>query len=115
MSILNIKNVYKRYTNNKNNYVNVLNNINLKIEENEFVGIMGTSGSGKTTLLNISSGIDKCNEGEVYILNNNISNMKKNELSIFRRKNIGMVFQDFNLIDSLTVKENIMVPLILDK
>lgn len=115
MKVLEMKNVYKKYSNNKKVNTIVLKNINLELKSNEFVGIMGTSGSGKTTLLNVASGIDKCDEGEINIWDNNICKMKKNELSLFRRKNIGMVFQDFNLLSSLTVKENIMVPLILDK
>jgi ABC-type lipoprotein export system ATPase subunit len=115
MNILEMKNVCKKYSlNNKVNTM-VLRNINMTLENNEFLGIMGTSGSGKTTLLNVASGIDKCDEGEINIWDNNICKMKKNELSLFRRSNIGMVFQDFNLLSSLTVKENIMVPLILDK
>lgn len=115
MNVLEIKNVCKKYNNNKKVSVPVLKNINLILENNEFLAIMGASGSGKTTLLNVASGIDKCNNGEINIWNNNICKMKKNELSLFRRSNIGMVFQDFNLLSSLTVKENIMVPLILDK
>lgn len=115
MNILKMKNVYKKYTTNGKIKVNALNNINLTLENNEFVAVMGTSGSGKTTLLNVASGIDRCDTGEIHIWENNICEMKKNELSLFRRNNIGMVFQDFNLLNSLTVKENIMVPLILDE
>lgn len=114
MNILEMKNVYKKYSNKKVDSV-VLKNINLELKNNEFVSIMGSSGSGKTTLLNVASGIDKCDEGEINIWNNNICKMNKNELSLFRRSNIGIVFQDFNLLSSLTVKENIIVPLILDK
>lgn len=114
MNILEMKNVYKKYSNKKVDAV-VLKNINLELKNNEFVSIMGSSGSGKTTLLNVASGIDKCDEGEINIWNNNICKMNKNELSLFRRSNIGIVFQDFNLLSSLTVKENIIVPLILDK
>lgn len=115
MKVLEIKNVCKKYTNNKNVNTEVLKNISLTLENNEFLGIMGASGSGKTTLLNTASGVDKCDEGEINIWGKDICKMKKNELSVFRRNNIGMVFQDFNLLNSLTVKENIMVPLILDK
>jgi putative ABC transport system ATP-binding protein len=84
------------------------------VAENEFVGIMGASGCGKTTLLNVASGIDRYDGGEVFFCGDNIGIMPKNELSLFRRENIGMVFQDFNLLSSLTVRENIMVPLILN-
>ena len=115
MNILEMKYVCKKYSTNKKVNTIALNNINLTLKNNEFIGIMGSSGSGKTTLLNVASGIDKCDKGEIYIWNNNICKMKKNELSIFRRNNIGMVFQDYNLLNSLTVKENIMIPLILDK
>lgn len=115
MNVLEIKNVCKKYSLNKKVNTMVLKNINMNLGNNEFLGIMGASGSGKTTLLNVASGIDKCDEGEINIWDNNICKMKKNELSLFRRSNIGMVFQDFNLLSSLTVKENIMVPLILDK
>ncbi|MDS0525269.1 ABC transporter ATP-binding protein [Clostridium sp. SHJSY1] len=115
MNVLEIKNLCKNYNINKKLDKVVLKNLNLSIEDTEFLGIMGSSGSGKTTLLNLASGIDKCDEGEINILNNNICKMKKNELSLFRRKNIGMVFQDFNLLSSLTVKENIMIPLIIDE
>lgn len=92
-----------------------LNGITLSINQGEFVGIMGPSGSGKTTLLNILSGLDNPSYGKVTIDNNDICSMKKDELILFRRKNIGYIFQDFNLLDSLTVKENIALPLILDK
>ncbi|WP_425445836.1 ATP-binding cassette domain-containing protein [Dethiothermospora halolimnae] len=115
MNILEIKNVYKKYSNNKKVSKVVLDNINLTLKDNEFVGIMGSSGSGKTTLLNVASGIDNCDKGEIKIKGKDICKMEKNELSLFRRNNIGMVFQDFNLLISLTVKENIMVPLLLDK
>ena len=115
MNVLELKNVSKKYCTNKKINTIALDNISLAVKNNEFIGIMGTSGSGKTTLLNVASGIDKCDEGEINIWDNNICKMKKNDLSIFRRDNIGMVFQDFNLLDSLTVRENIMVPLILDE
>ena len=115
MNVLEMKNVCKKYSLNKKVNTIVLNNINMTLGNNEFLGIMGTSGSGKTTLLNVASGIDKCDEGEINIWDNDICKMKKNELSLFRRNNIGMVFQEFNLLSSLTVKENIMAPLILDK
>ncbi|WP_288479510.1 ABC transporter ATP-binding protein [uncultured Clostridium sp.] len=95
--------------------VKALNNINLTVNKGEFIGIMGPSGSGKTTLLNILSGVDLATKGKVLIRNKDIIKMKKDELAIFRRKNIGYIFQDFNLLDSLTLAENIGLPLILDK
>ena len=115
MNVLEMKNVYKKYSTNKKVKTTALKDVNLTMKNNEFVAIMGSSGSGKTTLLNVASGIDKCDDGEIYVWGNNLCKMKKNELSLFRRNNMGMVFQDFNLISSLTVKENIIVPLILDE
>lgn len=95
--------------------VEAVNNINLSIEKNEFIGIMGPSGSGKTTLLNLLSGIDKPSFGEIKIDNKNIDNLNDDELAIYRRQKLGFVFQNFNLLDSLTVKENIILPSILEK
>ncbi|MFC3747641.1 ABC transporter ATP-binding protein [Paenibacillus sp. GCM10012306] len=115
MNALEMKQVCKKYKINADRSVMALDNINITLVENEFVGIMGTSGSGKTTILNVASGIDKCDAGEICISGHNICEMTRNELSLFRRNHIGMIFQDFNLLSSLTVKENIMVPLILDK
>ena len=115
MYSLEMKQVSKRYSSSKKQTTIALNNVDLTLTEGEFLGIMGTSGSGKTTLLNVASGIDRCDNGEICIGGIDISVMDKNELSLFRRSNIGMVFQDFNLIISLTIKENIMVPLILDQ
>ncbi|MBU5310800.1 ABC transporter ATP-binding protein [Tissierella carlieri] len=92
-----------------------LKNINLNIEEGEFVGIMGPSGSGKTTLLNIISTIDLPTSGEVIINGSNPHDLNNSELAMFRRKELGFVFQDFNLLDTLTIGENIILPLTLDK
>ena len=92
-----------------------LNRIFFNVDEGEFVGIMGPSGSGKTTLLNILSGIDKGTSGKVEINNKDISKMSKKDLALFRRREMGFIFQDFNLLDSLTLKENVMLPMILDK
>lgn len=97
-----------------NNETKALNKISLKIEKGEFVGIMGPSGSGKTTFLNILSGIDKPTSGWVKIADKKICDMNRNDLAFYRRKHLGFVFQEFNMIDSLTIKENIMLPLILD-
>lgn len=91
-----------------------LSNIHLTINRGEFVGIMGPSGSGKTTLLNLISTIDAPTSGEVLIQGQNPNQLKKNELAKFRRRELGFVFQDFNLLDTLTVEENIMLPLTLD-
>lgn len=91
-----------------------LTNIRLKIEKGEFIGIMGPSGSGKTTLLNLVSTIDSPTAGEILIDGKNPHKLKKTELAIFRRRELGFVFQDFNLLDTLTLEENIVLPLTLD-
>ncbi len=116
MTILRTDNLVKVYNSFKGaNSVNALNGISLHIEKGDFVGIMGASGSGKTTLLNILAGFDTATSGEVFIENNSITKMKQKKFSDFRRKHIGFIFQDFNLLDSLTVEENISLPLIVDK
>lgn len=115
MEVIKVDNLIKVYNAYKGvKEVIALDGINLAVNKGEFIGIMGPSGSGKTTLLNILSGVDKSTSGEVSINGENITKMKKDDLSIFRRKNIGYIFQDFNLLDSLTLKENIALPLILD-
>lgn len=91
----------------------ILNNINMKIAEGEMVAICGHSGSGKSTLLGILSGIDCPNEGEVWYNNINLYNLKENELSQFRNKNVGIVFQNYNLIKELSAIENVEVPQLL--
>ncbi|MBU3201629.1 ABC transporter ATP-binding protein [Clostridium estertheticum] len=112
MVVLNVNDLKKIYTSKKNiSKTNALNGINLKIEQGEFVGIMGPSGSGKTTLLNILSGIDNATSGKIEILGQDINKMSKNSMTLFRRNNLGYVFQEFNLLDSLTIEENIMLPL----
>lgn len=111
--MLKIKNLRKVYTKGVN--TEALKGINLDVEEGEFVGIMGPSGSGKTTLLNIISTIDTPSSGEILIKGENPNKISKRELSLFRRNELGMVFQYFNLLDSLSVKENIALPMILNK
>ncbi|MBU3184740.1 ABC transporter ATP-binding protein [Clostridium estertheticum] len=115
MSVLNASNVVKIYKGlGKSNSTKALNGIYITIENGEFVAIMGPSGSGKTTLLNILSGIDKLTSGDIEISGQNINIMTKDELALFRRRHLGFVFQEFNLLDSLTLKENVMLPMILD-
>jgi ABC-type lipoprotein export system ATPase subunit len=115
MSILEIENLEKVYELKNKDEIKVLNGINLQVRKGELVAIMGPSGSGKTTLLNILSGIDCADGGKVLFNDSDLKNMNKSEMALFRRQKMGMVFQEFNLIDSLTVKENIMLPMILDK
>lgn len=90
-----------------------LRNINFSVEEGEYVAIMGESGSGKTTLLNILAALDKPTSGEVCLNGKNIVTIREREISAFRRDNLGFVFQDFNLLDSFSLKDNIFLPLVL--
>lgn len=113
-TILQARNVSKVFGNKGNRYT-ALKEINLDIYEGEFVGVMGPSGSGKSTLLNIFSTIDTPSAGEVIIDGRNIVQMKEEQLSDFRRDKLGFIFQDYHLLDSLTVKENILLPLALAK
>ncbi|WP_027625254.1 ABC transporter ATP-binding protein [Clostridium lundense] len=116
MTVLETKQLTKIYGGkNESNITHALNGINIKVESGEFIGIMGPSGSGKTTLLNILGGIDKPSSGNIKIMDKNIEALSKDELATFRRKNLGFIFQDFNLMDSLTLKENVMLPMVLDK
>lgn len=115
MNILNVNKLVKEYnTKCKGTRTKALNGIDLKVEEGEFVAIMGPSGSGKTTLLNVLSGIDKPTSGSIEISGEAITSMTRDNLALFRRKHLGFVFQEFNLLDSLNVRENIMLPMILE-
>lgn len=114
MNILEVNHIWKSYG-TKENKVSVLKDVSLCIEDGDFVAIMGPSGSGKTTMMNVISGIDKVDKGNILLQGTNISNMKKSELALFRRKKLGLVFQDFNLLDSLSVRENILLPMILEE
>lgn len=92
-----------------------LQDISFKVEKGEFIAIMGESGSGKTTLLNILATLEKPTKGNVLLNGEDITKIKDSDLSHFRLKNLGFVFQDFNLLDTLTVKDNIFLPLVLDR
>ena len=94
--------------------VNALDNLNLTIEKGEFVAIIGPSGSGKSTLLHMLGGVDYPTKGKIYINNTDISSMNETESAIFRRKNIGIIYQSFNLISTLNVERNILLPMLLD-
>lgn len=114
--MLEVKHVTKVYGEmNIENAVVALNDVQLSVKKGEFIAIMGPSGSGKTTLLNIMSGIDTPTAGEVMIHDENLHAMNKEQQAIFRRQQIGFIFQDFNLLDSLTMKDNILLPMILEK
>ncbi|NCC55121.1 MAG: ATP-binding cassette domain-containing protein, partial [Erysipelotrichia bacterium] len=99
--ILQIKNIEKYYG-NKGNLTKAINNISFDVESKEYVAIMGASGSGKTTLLNCISTIDKVTSGHIFIGEQEITQMKGNKLNKFRREQLGFIFQDFNLLDTLT-------------
>lgn len=94
--------------------VTALDNLNLKINKGEFVSIVGSSGSGKSTLLHMLGGVDKPTKGKIYIDNTDISSMNETQLAIFRRRKVGLIYQFFNLIPTLTVEKNILLPLLLD-
>lgn len=113
MNILKTSNL-KKYYGNGENLVKAIDNANIDIKEGEFVAIVGKSGSGKSTLLHIMGGLDNPTEGKVYINDKDIFSLKEEKLAIFRRRNIGFIFQNFNLIPSLNVWENITLPVGLD-
>lgn len=113
MIILKIENLCKFYGNGENQ-VKALDNINLEIQEGEFIAITGTSGSGKSTLLHIMGGVDNPTSGKVLLENKNIYEMNDLEQSKLRRKNIALIYQFYNLIPTLNVKENILLPTMLD-
>ena len=113
MCILKAENLVKIYGQGENE-VKALNDVSLEIEEGEFVSIVGSSGSGKSTLLNMLGGLDRLTSGDIYINNKKLGDMKDEELTIFRRRNIGFVFQNYNLVPILNVYENIVLPIELD-
>jgi len=112
--VVETKNLKKMYGSKGNNYM-ALDDINLQIKQGEFIGVMGPSGAGKSTLLNIIATIDKPTSGRLSIGGKEILNLNEEELSSFRRNKLGFIFQDFNLLDTLTLKENIILPLTLSK
>jgi putative ABC transport system ATP-binding protein len=114
MEILKVSNVEKYYG-NKGNLTKALDNVSFSVDGGEFVGIMGASGSGKTTLLNCISTIDSVTSGHIQIRSKDITEMKSEHLARFRREELGFVFQDFNLLDTLTGFENIVLPLSISR
>lgn len=113
MKILRLENVHKTFGQG-NNMVKAICNVNLEIEEGTFVSIVGKSGSGKTTLLRLIGGLDRADSGEIYLDDVRFSQLTDKQLTLLRRRNIGFVFQFFNLIPSLNVYENIIFPIRLD-
>lgn len=114
MSLLQVNNLKKVYTTRfGSNQVKALSDVSFSVEQGEYVAIMGESGSGKTTLLNILASLDKPTSGEVLLNGKNIVSIKEKEISNFRRNNLGFVFQDFNLLDTFSLKDNIFLPLVL--
>ncbi|MBO5303218.1 MAG: ABC transporter ATP-binding protein [Lachnospiraceae bacterium] len=114
MSILEVNGLKKVYTTRfGGNKVEALKNVNFSVEQGEYVAIMGESGSGKTTLLNILAALDKATSGNVLLDGRDLSKIKESQIAAFRRDNLGFVFQDFNLLDTFSIEDNIYLPLVL--
>lgn len=114
-TILHMQDLTKVYSNTRNTLATrALNGMSLDVYQSEFISIMGPSGSGKTTLLNILAGLDRPTSGDLWLQGQNMAAIKASELALFRRRNLGFVFQDFNLLDTLTLAENVALPLSLD-
>lgn len=116
MGLLKVKNIKKIYaTRFGNQKVEALKNVSLEVEQGEYVAIMGESGSGKTTLLNILAALDKPTSGEILLNGKSIVEISDKDISAFRRDHLGFVFQDFNLLDTFSLKDNIFLPLVLSR
>lgn len=116
MSLLEVNHVQKIYqTRFAGNQVTALRDVSFEVEEGEYIAVMGESGSGKSTLLNILATLDTPTKGEVLLQGKNISTIPEGKLATFRRENLGFVFQDFNLLDNFSIKDNIFLPLVLAK
>ena len=114
MAILEVKNVKKIYTTRFGGQaVQALRDVSFSVEPREYVAVMGESGSGKTTLLNILAALDKPTSGQVLLKGKDLTTVKEKEIAAFRRQNLGFVFQDFNLLDTFSLKDNIFLPLVL--
>ena len=114
MAMLEVKHLKKIYaTRFGGNKVEALRDVNFTVEQGEYTAIMGESGSGKTTLLNLLATVDRPTDGEILLNGKNILSIKESELARFRREHLGFVFQDFNLLDTLSLEDNIYLPLVL--
>ncbi len=114
MTLLDVRNVKKIYTTRfGGSQVQAIDNVSFSVEEGEYVAIMGESGSGKTTLLNMMASLDQPTEGEIYLDGKSFHDIKAKQLAAFRRDNLGFVFQDFNLLDTFSLRDNILLPLVL--
>ena len=113
MNILDVKNLKKIYGGMGRVKTEALRDVNFSVEKGEFIAVMGESGSGKTTLLNIIATLDKATEGSVFIGGKNVNSLSNSEVASFRREKLGFVFQDFNLLDNFSIKDNILLPLVL--
>ena len=113
-NVLEVKNIEKYYG-NKSNLTKAIDNISFNVKKGEFVGIMGASGSGKSTLLNCISTIDRVTAGHIIVNGDDITKLKGNKLNKFRREELGFIFQDFNLLDTLTAYENVAIALTIQK
>ena len=114
MSILSVKGLQKIYTTRfGGNKVEALRDVNFEVEKGEYVAIMGESGSGKTTLLNILAGLDKATRGSVVLDGKDLASVKESAMAAFRRDNLGFVFQEFNLLDTFSIEDNVYLPLVL--
>ncbi len=114
MKIIEMKNVSKLYG-DKGNTVRALDNVSFSVEQGEFIAIVGASGSGKSTLLNLLGGLDTPTSGRISIDNNNLAELNRNQLTVFRRRSIGFVFQNYSLLPILNAYDNIALPGVLDK
>lgn len=114
MSLLKVEHLVKVYG-TKSNVTHALNDISFEVEDGEYIGIMGASGSGKTTLLNCLSTVDVVTKGHIYLDGKDITKLRGNKLAEFRKRNLGFIFQDYNLLDTLTIRENIILALTINK